>query len=249
MAPKVSVVMSVYNGERYLREAVDSILGQTFGAFEFVIVDDASTDETPLILSGYTDPRIVFLRNDENLGLTRSLNVGLKMACGEYIARQDADDISLPNRLERQVGLLDEQPGPEPQPHPVTADTPAQPVRLIAQQPVVARVGHGDGEVQRAFLEPAPPVLQRGQVGAAGPGQHGGRVLPLLGQARAQATDHIADALAAKGIPCVPRAVSTPGLSLVAGLRRASVAEVETDAEARAGHQRQHLRVAHEVEV
>ena len=100
--PRVSVLMSVYNGERYLRYAIESILVQTFTNFEFIIVDDYSTDRTPEILDQYTDPRIVRLKNDTNLGLTKSLNRGLAVARGQYVARQDADDVSLPERFERQ---------------------------------------------------------------------------------------------------------------------------------------------------
>ncbi len=110
MQPKVSVVMSVYNGEKYLREAVDSILGQTFRDFEFIIVDDGSTDNTWAILQSYDDPRVILVRNEENIGLTKSLNKGLAIAQGEYIARMDADDVSLPERLEKQVAYLDEHP-------------------------------------------------------------------------------------------------------------------------------------------
>jgi glycosyltransferase involved in cell wall biosynthesis len=108
--PKVSVVMSVYNGEKYLREAVDSVLGQTFRGFEFIIVDDGSTDRTWAVLQSYDDPRIVPLRNEENIGLTQSLNKALAVASGEYIARMDADDVSLPERLEKQVAYLDAHP-------------------------------------------------------------------------------------------------------------------------------------------
>ncbi|MGC8880316.1 MAG: glycosyltransferase family 2 protein, partial [Anaerolineae bacterium] len=96
MTPAISVIMAVYNGARYLREAVDSILNQTFTDFEFIIVDDGSTDETPAVLDEYNDPRIVRLRNAHNLGLTKSLNRGLHVARGRYIARQDADDLSYP---------------------------------------------------------------------------------------------------------------------------------------------------------
>jgi glycosyltransferase involved in cell wall biosynthesis len=99
--------MSVYNGEHYLNEAVDSILAQTFKNIEFLIIDDASTDRTPEILHSYTDPRIKIITNKENLGLTKSLNKGLELARGEYIARMDADDISFPLRLERQVTFMD----------------------------------------------------------------------------------------------------------------------------------------------
>jgi glycosyltransferase involved in cell wall biosynthesis len=106
--PRVSVIMSVYNGEKYLREAIDSILNQTFKDFEFLIIDDGSTDSSAEIVHSYCDPRIRVFKQ-ENKGLTKSLNIGLKLANGEYIARQDADDISLPFRLEKQVEFLDKQ--------------------------------------------------------------------------------------------------------------------------------------------
>ena len=105
--PKVSVIMSVYNGEKHLREAIDSILNQTLKDFEFIIVNDGSTDRTSEILQSYHDSRIKITSNKENIGLTKSLNKALKLAKGEYIARQDADDISLPERLEREVSFLD----------------------------------------------------------------------------------------------------------------------------------------------
>jgi glycosyltransferase involved in cell wall biosynthesis len=98
--------MSVYNGEKYLRKAVDSILNQTFKNFEFLIINDCSTDETLKILKNYNDPRITIIKNEKNIGLTRSLNKGLKVARGDYIARQDADDISTPNRLEKELNFL-----------------------------------------------------------------------------------------------------------------------------------------------
>jgi glycosyltransferase involved in cell wall biosynthesis len=108
--PKVSVIMSVYNGARYLREAVDSILSQTFTDFECVIIDDGSTDETSEILHSYDDPRLVLMKNEANIGLTKSLNKGLQAARGQYIARQDADDVSCPGRLRAQVEFLDSHP-------------------------------------------------------------------------------------------------------------------------------------------
>ena len=107
--PKVTVLMSVYNGEKYLREAIDSILGQTFTDFEFIIINDGSTDGTLEILESYHDPRIVVV-SQENRGLTKSLNKGLAMARGEYVARMDSDDISLANRLERQIYFMDRNP-------------------------------------------------------------------------------------------------------------------------------------------
>ena len=107
---RLTVLMSVYNGEKYLREAVDSILSQTFRDFEFLIINDGSSDGTAQILESYDDPRMRIVYNEENIGLTRSLNKGLKLARGEYIARMDADDISLPERLEKQVEFLDAHP-------------------------------------------------------------------------------------------------------------------------------------------
>jgi len=104
---KVTVLMSVYNGEKYLREAIDSILNQTFRDFEFLIINDGSTDRTMEILRSYHDRRIKIINNERNMGLTKSLNKGLKMARGEYIARMDADDISMPDRLKKQVDFLD----------------------------------------------------------------------------------------------------------------------------------------------
>lgn len=106
--PKVSVLMSVYNGTLYLKESIESILKQTFTDFEFIILDDCSTDNTWEVLTKYTklDQRILLIRNEKNFGLTRSLNKGLKVAKGEYIARQDADDISLTERFKKQVVYL-----------------------------------------------------------------------------------------------------------------------------------------------
>jgi glycosyltransferase involved in cell wall biosynthesis len=89
---------------------MDSILAQTFFDFEFVIVDDGSTDDTDNILHSYTDSRIIMLKNEESIGLTRSLNLGLNKTQGEYIARMDADDISLSHRLTAQVCFLDQNP-------------------------------------------------------------------------------------------------------------------------------------------
>lgn len=108
--PKVTVLMSVYNGERFLRESINSILSQTFKDFEFLIINDGSTDRTKEILESYDDPRIRVVDNDKNVGLTRSLNKGLELAKGEYIARMDADDVSLPERLEEQAGFFDRNP-------------------------------------------------------------------------------------------------------------------------------------------
>jgi hypothetical protein len=108
--PRVTVLMTVFNGERHLGEAVDSVLGQSFDDFELLIVDDASTDGTSAILGALTDPRVRVVPNAQNLGLTRSLNRGLALARGDLIARHDADDVSEPERLARQVAFLDAHP-------------------------------------------------------------------------------------------------------------------------------------------
>ena len=108
--PLVSVILSVYNGAPYLKEAIESILNQTFIDFEFIIVDDGSIDETPKILDEFTDIRIVSLKNEKNLGLVRSLNKALSLAKGEFIARMDADDISLPERFAKQIAYFKKYP-------------------------------------------------------------------------------------------------------------------------------------------
>ena len=112
MHPAVSVAMSVYNGRRFLCEAIDSILGQTFRDFEFIIVDDGSTDGSRRVLLDYAerDDRVVLLHNEENMGLPKSLNRALHRARGEFIARFDCDDISLPARFEREVQFLKSNP-------------------------------------------------------------------------------------------------------------------------------------------
>lgn len=108
--PKVSVIMAVYNGEKYLKECIDSILNQTFSDFEFIIINDGSTDKTEEIVKNAMkkDKRIKLISNKENRGRAVARNQGLKIANGEYIAVIDSDDIALPQRLEKQVKFLDE---------------------------------------------------------------------------------------------------------------------------------------------
>jgi glycosyltransferase involved in cell wall biosynthesis len=106
----VSVLMSVYNGEKYVAKAIESILNQSFAPFEFVVIDDASTDHTKDILTSFSDSRIRIYQNSSNKGLTRSLNIGLDLCKGKYIARMDSDDLSHPNRLARQVDFLEKHP-------------------------------------------------------------------------------------------------------------------------------------------
>ena len=106
----ISVIMSVFNEEKYLQESIESILNQTYKDFEFIIVNDGSFHGTGEILRSYKDPRIRLINNEKNIGLTKSLNKAIKIAQGEYIVRQDADDISLPQRLEKQVEFLEKNP-------------------------------------------------------------------------------------------------------------------------------------------
>jgi glycosyltransferase involved in cell wall biosynthesis len=108
--PAVSVVMPVYNTSKYLHAAIDSILCQTFQDFEFIIIDDASTDNSAEIIKSYSDSRIILIEKPKNTGYTDSLNMAIKLAKGNYVARMDADDISLKNRFEKQVNYMEEHP-------------------------------------------------------------------------------------------------------------------------------------------
>lgn len=111
--PKVSVLMPVYNTrEEYLRPAIESILNQTFSNFEFIIINDGSTDNSPQVVQEYADKdsRIKFINNKKNSGLIAVLNQGLELCTGEYIARMDSDDISRPERFAKQVAYMDLHP-------------------------------------------------------------------------------------------------------------------------------------------
>ena len=93
-----------------VREAVESILHQTYGDFEFIIIDDGSTNNSVDYLNSLKDKRIRLIRNPENVGITKSLNIGLRAAQGRYIARMDGDDVALPNRFQKQVAFMDRHP-------------------------------------------------------------------------------------------------------------------------------------------
>ena len=108
MKPKVTVLTCVYNGLPYLKEAIDSTLSQTYSDFEYLIIDDASTDkEVVKFIELYDDPRIHFVKNDVNLGVSRTFNKALSMIKTEYIVRIDQDDVNLPNRIEEQIDYLE----------------------------------------------------------------------------------------------------------------------------------------------
>jgi hypothetical protein len=108
--PSVSVLMAVYNGEPYLEAAISSILQQTYDDFEFVIVDDCSTDATAAVITSFEDDRVRYTKNGTNLGQTASLNRGLGICRGRYIARMDADDLARADRFEKQVAFLEARP-------------------------------------------------------------------------------------------------------------------------------------------
>lgn len=106
LSPTISVIMPVYNGEKYLREAIDSVLAQTYTNFELLIINDGSTDKSKEIILSYHDPRIRYIENEKNLKLIATLNRGVALSQGDLIARMDADDVCLPNRFEKQVAFL-----------------------------------------------------------------------------------------------------------------------------------------------
>ncbi|MFL6248723.1 MAG: glycosyltransferase family 2 protein [Thermoanaerobaculia bacterium] len=112
VGPRVTILMPVYNGQRYVDEAIASVAGQGYDDFEFVIVDDGSIDDTPAILAGWAarDPRITVHRSPCNEGIPSALNRGLALARGEYIVRQDADDLCVAGRVAKQVAALDADP-------------------------------------------------------------------------------------------------------------------------------------------
>ncbi|MCF0062683.1 glycosyltransferase family 2 protein [Dyadobacter chenwenxiniae] len=105
--PEISVIMPVYNGALFLDDAIQSILDQTFTDFELIIINDGSVDRTEEIIQSYHDPRIIYVKNPSNLRLIKTLNRGVKMARGKYIARMDADDISLPERFALQRAVFE----------------------------------------------------------------------------------------------------------------------------------------------
>ncbi len=110
MNPKITVLMPVYNGEEYLRDAIKSILYQTFKDFELLIINDGSSDQSEEIIKSFIDHRIHLIKNERNLGMVDTLNIGIKEARGKYIARMDQDDISLPSRLKKQYDFMENNP-------------------------------------------------------------------------------------------------------------------------------------------
>lgn len=110
MKPIVSVLMPVYNGEKFLKEAIESILYQTYTDFEFLIINDGSTDKSEEIILGFNDSRIRYIKNESNIKLIATLNKGIELSKGKYIIRMDADDISMPKRIEKQLEFMEIHP-------------------------------------------------------------------------------------------------------------------------------------------
>ncbi|WP_131538478.1 glycosyltransferase family 2 protein [Pedobacter nototheniae] len=106
----LTVLMPVHNGEKYLKETINSILNQTLTKFEFLIINDGSIDRSEEIINSFTDPRITYIKNEQNKGIVATLNIGLELSRGKYIARIDADDIALPTRLEKQMDYMQSNP-------------------------------------------------------------------------------------------------------------------------------------------
>ncbi len=107
---EISVLMPVYNAEKFLKDSILSILNQTYQNFEFLIIDDGSTDNSLEVIKKFKDKRIVLLENKKNKGIVYSLNKGLKIAKGKYLARMDADDIAYPERLQNQYDFMENNP-------------------------------------------------------------------------------------------------------------------------------------------
>lgn len=162
MKPDISVIMSVYNGETYLKEAVESIIGQTFLNWELIIINDCSTDSTAEILAEFSrrDERIKVHTNEVNLKLPTSLNKAISLSSGKYIARMDADDISLPDRLEKQFAFMEEN-----------SDVSLSSCRFMTLKNGVYASGGAGGKCDfpalRAMLLVSNPILHPGVIAKA----------------------------------------------------------------------------------
>ena len=162
MKPDISVIMSVYNGEDYLAEAIQSVIDQTFQNWELIIINDCSRDSTPEILADFAakDARIKLHNNEVNLRLPTSLNKAISLATGKYIARMDADDICLPDRLEKQFRFMEEN-----------SDVALSSCRFMTvKNGVYASGGAGgrcDNDALRAMLLVANPILHPGVIARA----------------------------------------------------------------------------------
>ena len=162
MKPDISVIMSVYNGETYLEEAIESVINQTFKNWELIVINDCSTDGTAELLAGFAarDKRVKVYPNEVNLKLPTSLNKAISLCSGKYIARMDADDICLPDRFEKQFKFMEENP-----------DVALSSCRfLTVKNGVYASGGAGgrcDFEALRAMLLVMNPILHPGVIAKA----------------------------------------------------------------------------------
>ena len=162
MRPDISVIMSVYNGETYLEEAIESVINQTFQNWELIVINDCSTDRTAEILESFAlrDERIKVHTNEVNLKLPSSLNKAISLSCGKYIARMDADDICLPDRLEKQYKFMEER-----------KDVALSSCRFMTvKNGVYASGGAGgrcDFEAIKSMLLVANPILHPGVIAKA----------------------------------------------------------------------------------
>lgn len=140
---EVSVIMSAYNSARYLKAAMDSILSQTFTNFEFIIINDGSSDSTENVIRAYADNRIVYIKNPKNLGLIASLNKGLERASGKYIARMDADDVALSDRLKDQLAVFAQHPD---------AVVTGSDYYLLSEDKLILQKNMNDSDYQKTIL-------------------------------------------------------------------------------------------------
>ena len=162
MKPSISVIMSVYNGETYLAEAIESVRAQLFQDWELIVINDCSTDSTSEILAGFTqmDERIKVYTNEVNLRLPSSLNKAVGLCSGKYIARMDADDICLPDRLEKQYKFMEEHP-----------EVALSSCRFLTVKNGVYQIGAAGGrcdhQALRAMLLVSNPILHPGVIAKA----------------------------------------------------------------------------------
>mgnify|MGYP001168687327 CR=1 FL=1 len=150
MAPRVSVIIPVRNVAPYVGESVGSILAQSFGDFELIVVDDCSTDETGDILRGMTDPRLRVVRNPAQMGAFATFNVALEMAGGEIIACMEGDDIALPDRLAMQVRLMDSRP---------EVTVCGSDLEMFGAQTGLSDAPQHDGDIKAMFLDAARNIF------------------------------------------------------------------------------------------
>lgn len=160
--PEISVIMSVYNGEAYLKETIESVINQTFKNWEFIIINDCSTDSSPQILNDFAvkDERIKVYTNEVNLKLPASLNKAVSLSKGKYIARMDADDICLPDRFEKQYKFMEKN-----------SDVSLSSCRFMTMKNGVYMSGGAggrcDNEALRALLLVRNPILHPGIIAKA----------------------------------------------------------------------------------